>query len=95
MEYPWYEIIESSVELQQGDFIPECPIVIPPNNLNSDETLEIDIQLIDSIILSQSCDLVNDKIEIVLVCPYLTLKEFIEKLPKEQQSNKSKLKRIL
>ena len=26
----WYEIIENDPILQQGDFIDECPIIIPP-----------------------------------------------------------------
>lgn len=94
MEYPWYEIIAQTDELQQGDFIPECPILIPPNNLNVGETPEIEINLIDSIVLSQSCDLTNHKIDIVLVCPYYPLKKFIEGLPPDQQSNKAIRKKI-
>jgi hypothetical protein len=33
MEYPWYKILRNSPELQQGDFIPQCPIILPPKKL--------------------------------------------------------------
>lgn len=94
MSYPWYEILSiNNDDLQQGDFIPNCPILIPPINLNESET-EIEIKEIDSIVLSQSCDLVNGKIEIVLVCPYYSLLKFVENLPEEQQGTKARRKVI-
>ena len=94
MEFAWYEKVNNSDNVQQGDLIPNCPIVIPPSKIIEGEESEIEIKLIDSVILSQSCDLVNDKIQIVLVCPYFNLKSFIENLPKEQQSKKAVRKHI-
>ncbi len=95
MSYPWYEIlVEVEDNLQQGDFIPNCPILIPPANIRAEEEAEIEIKEIDSIILSQSCDLVNGKIEIVLVCPYYSLTTFLNNLPEEQQGAKAKRKVI-
>jgi len=81
MEFNWYNELHHSSEIAQGDLIPDCPIVMPPSKIIKDEQVEIDITRVDSIILSQSCDLVNDKIQIVLVCPYFSLKVFIENLP--------------
>ncbi|WP_291861800.1 hypothetical protein [Marinilabilia sp.] len=98
MEYPWYQAIHNTNELQQGDFIPDCPIVVPPNTIKEDEETEIEIRQIDSVILSQSCDLANDKVEIVLVCPFYPLNTFIESLPEEQTRNnkaKDKIKQNL
>ena len=95
MEYSWYQIIQSSTELQQGDFIPECPILIPPISFKVGDEPEIEIKLIDSVILSQSCDLDNNNIEIVLVCPYYSLKSFIEALPVEQSSTKKAINRTI
>ena len=95
MDFPWYQIIENSDELQQGDFIPECPILIPPDSFMADDQLEVDIKLIDSVILSQSCDLANNNIEIVLVCPYYSLKSFIEGLPGELSSTKKAIKKTI
>lgn len=89
MIFKWYETITDKKDLQQGDFIPDCPIIIPPSKIEEGDEPEIDIKLIDSIVLSQSCDLIYEKIELVLVCPYYSLKTFLECLPKDQQSQKS------
>jgi len=83
MNYPWYDVIKNNQSIEQGDFIPNCPIVIPPVNIETNETIEMEIQIVDVIVLSQSCDLENNNIEIVQVCPYKTLKEFITSLPIE------------
>jgi len=90
MEYPWYEVLGTTDDLQQGDFIPNCTIVIPPVDINEDSEIEVNIKQIDSIILSQSCDLVNSKVELVLVCPYYPLKTFIDNTLSEQERNSKK-----
>lgn len=95
MEYPWYQDIEDSNDLQQGDFIPQCPIMVPPLTIKEEDVLDVEIQLIDSIVLSQSCDLVNNNIEIVLVCPYFTLKTFIDSLPSYQINTKKAVARTI
>ena len=95
MEYPWYTILEKSDGILQGDFVPECPILIPPSTIKTDDEPKIDIQLIDSVILSQSCDLANNHIDIVLVCPYYSLKTFIESLPTHQSSTKKAISKTI
>ncbi len=94
MEFVWYNQVNQSAEIEQGDIIPDCPIVVPPSRIAVGEEPEIEIKLIDSIILSQSCDLTNNKIQIVLVCPYFSLKTFIESLPENEQSKKAVKKNI-
>lgn len=90
MGFNWYHICDSEDNsLEQGDFIPSCPIVIPPKDFSEDDEVEIEIQEIDSIILSQSCDLDHGKITNVLVCPYLPLKEWLKQRPQDEQSKKS------
>ena len=79
-DFKWFDIIENSSQIEQGDIITNCPIIIPPKDIATNNEPEIDVKLIDSIILSQSCDLENNKIQIVLVCPYFTLNDFIERL---------------
>jgi len=93
-EFEWYEIISNSDNLSQGDFIIECPIIKPPKIINLEEENDIQIDLINSIIMSQSCDLENDKIEIVLVCPYFPLQYFIDNLPEDQKTKKA-LKKVI
>jgi len=80
MDYPWYIVIKSDPEIQQGDFISDCPIIIPPHNFEEGQELDIKVELMDAIVLSQSCDLTNGKVDLVLVCPVNSLKSFIEQL---------------
>jgi hypothetical protein len=73
-EYPWYDIVNGKEDLMQGDFIKECPVVMPPSEI-SDE-LDVEIIKYDVVIMSQSYDLVQRKLDLVLVCPVWPLSEF-------------------
>lgn len=66
--YPWYGLTLGD-GLEQGDVLRECPIFRPT------AADEVQRQRADVIILSQSCDLANDKLEIVQVCPVFSLDE--------------------
>jgi hypothetical protein len=76
----WYEVIEGS-DLLQGDFFPDCPIVLPPDEfLMLDEGLADMIvtartRLYNVVVMSQSCDLMQRKLSWVLVCPHWSLNE--------------------
>ena len=66
--------------------IPNCPILQPPTNI---ETInEISIDEYNTVVLSQSCDLENSKIEIVLVCPYYELSYFLSVHPDSKNGGK-------
>ncbi|MHA1605382.1 MAG: hypothetical protein ACTSV0_04030 [Candidatus Freyarchaeota archaeon] len=73
-EYPWYDIVNGEEEIMQGDFISDCPIVVPP--LEVSEKVNFEIINYDVVVMSQSCDLVQRKIDLVLVCPVWPLGEF-------------------
>lgn len=92
----WYEIIENSNELEQGDFIYNCPVIYPPKNIKIEENqlIESDAEgiLLDVVILSQSCDLKGKKINNVLVCPVYELNFFQEKF--ETFKHKKNLEQI-
>jgi len=95
MHYPWYTKLESSDKsIEQGDFIENCPLLIPPANVHSEEPLEVELKEIDTIVLSKSFDLINNKIQVALVCPFYSLSGFISNLPKEQQGVKAHRKHI-
>lgn len=94
MSFPWYTIInkdDSSIE--QGDFIDDCPIYIP--NTTKIETGENKVDIIvkeyNVIVISQSCDLVQGKIDIIQVCPYIALDD-IDHI-KKATNTKDKAKR--
>ena len=63
--YPWYELAKKSDKsLHQGDLIKDCPIIIPPSNMNTESINEANVQCYNVVVMSQSCDLEYDKIEI-------------------------------
>jgi hypothetical protein len=75
-QYPWYELVQG-VELQQGDIFREFPVCRPevtPANLeslrrNEEPSIPVEVLKADVIVLSQSCDLANEKIDSVILCP--------------------------
>ena len=80
MDYPWYIILKNDDEIQQGDLIPECPIINPPLKIEADKELDNQVELMNAIVLSQTCDLIHGKVDIVLMCPLYSLKSFVESL---------------
>lgn len=66
----WFEIIEGS-DLLQGDVLRQCPVFLPHGELRWPFPVESDpsfrAELVDLIILTQSCDLVNDKVAELLL----------------------------
>jgi len=74
--YPWYTEVSAEKPLEQGDFILKCQIVKLSNeNFKKDQPINADVAEYDVIVMSQSCDLLGDKIELALVCPFHTLVE--------------------
>ncbi len=78
MDYPWYEFVDCTTEIQQGERIENCPIIIPPNGTTEEGEYEVVVEEYNVVVLSQSCDLENNKIDIVLVAPYWTFEEIKE-----------------
>ena len=69
--YPWYGIVNSDEDLAQGDFFDSCPIVIPLATVDKEtKSLPIRVVKYDVIVMSQSCDLLYRKLDLVLVCPH-------------------------
>lgn len=93
MSNGWYTVVEGR-ELQQGDIIERCPVVLPAalpcpptqEALAAEGAVEYEISLKRAVVLSQSCDLVEgqgkQKINHVVLCPVTTFDE-IDKLASE------------
>jgi hypothetical protein len=88
MEFDWYSEMIDTDEITQGDIIFKCPIVLPnqetfeaiiSEKTEADEPL--DIKEADVIVLSQACDILNEKIDSLVVCPVVGLKELIAANP--------------
>lgn len=82
MDYPWYELLPvAHLTLEQGDFIADCPVIIPPQQLKPNGEYLPVVAEYDVVIISQSCDLMHaGKIDNVLVCPYYAFKEYAKAL---------------
>ena len=74
MDYPWYETLSLTDIILQGDFVPDCPLIIPPDTFEDDQ--ELTVKTLNAIVMSQSCDITNGNVEIILVCPYYDLEYF-------------------
>ncbi len=73
-EASWFDVVAEG-SLFQGDILPKCPVFVPDGNLTwpipSDNSLGFRADLIELIVLTQSCDLVNDKVSEVLLARVL------------------------
>lgn len=76
--YPWYELVEGDDTLMQGDFIISCPVIVSSTEIEI-RKLRAGIEEYDVVVMSQSCDLAQKKLEQVLLCPFWSLEEFAEK----------------
>jgi len=88
MLYPWYLSLNNSNELLQGDLLSQCPIVLPPLNIEAIEDEGVEIETYNVVVMSQSCDLENAKVKFVLVCPFFTFQEYTSSLPTDEQRSK-------
>jgi hypothetical protein len=85
VEYKWYDDVPANSNVEQGDIVERCNIIMPNERhysaiLNDDENKEpLDIIEINGIVLSQSCDIQNEKINSIILCPIWSLEKFKEK----------------
>lgn len=79
--YPWYGIVEDD-SLEQGDFFFSCPILettLPTTQGEVPDSIQSNVNVYDVLVLSQSCDLVQGKLETALVCPHWKIEDFEQK----------------
>ncbi len=78
----WWTKVKGD-SLSQGDFLPECPVPVVPKSYNPYQGAisEITVEEIDVIVITQSCDLENNKAEFVALCPVYTLDEMEKTIP--------------
>lgn len=87
LEYPWYAVVEGD-DLEQGDFLNDCEVLVPNyiplDSAESSSSYQLTYQAsavaetYDVVIVSQSCDLENGKLDYVLMCPRWSYKEYAE-----------------
>jgi len=85
VDYIWYDDVPANSSIEQGDILEGCNVIIP-NEQHYQALLEskehetpLDVIAINAIVLSQSCDIQNEKIDSIIVSPIWSLRKFIEK----------------
>lgn len=81
MPEAWYEIIGPDISLTQGDIIFDCPLLAWQDNalrlegVDETEVLKSAANGIkaDVVVMTQACDLENEKVENVILCPHVSL----------------------
>lgn len=68
-------MVEGDDLLLQGDFIQACPVVVPPTVIEQGK-VAADVVEYNVVVMSQSCDLAQRKLSLVLVCPVWPLGDF-------------------
>ena len=64
----WHET--EGPELAQGDYLPGCLVpVFEPNYGTMEQTADVAVREYDCIVLTQSCDLENEKAQLVALWP--------------------------
>ena len=81
--YPWYELVSGS-SILQGDFIDRCTVIVPCRDTDIPASegipkLKAGITEYNVIVMSQSCDIEQGKVDLVLVSPSWPLEKLGEK----------------
>jgi len=79
----WYEAVAAHVPLTQGDLIFDCPVVewLPDPAVQDPETDEHLMAAVSAcraelIVMTQACDLAQEKVAKVVLCPHVDLSEY-------------------
>jgi len=88
MNNSWWGNVEGKL-LAQGDLLPDCclPVFLDPVPREG-EPEQQDLEVVSQrlIVVTQSCDLENNKVEFVALCPIHTLEEFSKSNPHYENS---------
>jgi len=77
--YPWYDDVDDTAPLEQGDIVENCQIIIPGAEHYRDiinetkSSKEVPVETINGIVLSQSCDIRHVKVDSIILCPIWAL----------------------
>ena len=74
----WTRTVEKT--LAQGDILPDCllPVFANPTPTADDTPREVQVKMGRLIVVTQTCDLQNNKVEFVALCPIHNLDEYAE-----------------
>jgi hypothetical protein len=107
----WYTRVRDD-ELNQGDLITNCSVILPkagplirvPQPISNDDAAnkkveklpyELLKQTVDIVVMTQSCDLTNQKSTLVLVCPHYSLTQIFDELKRQNENQKLPLQKLI
>lgn len=85
MNLPWYISVPADSPLDQGDIIFDCPVVswkdepiaIAENGEESGVLKSrVELSTADVVVMTQTCDLAEQKVHYVILCPHFDLAEY-------------------
>lgn len=83
----WEQV--STPRLAQGDFLPECSVPLVASDFETSQgtgiPVKIRVDVADLIVITQSCDLENNKAPLVACCPIHSIVHFEQFTPKFKQ----------
>lgn len=94
MEYPWYELVEDCSEITQGDILKGCPVPILEEYDSEKINQKAQIEIIDGIILTQACDIANNKVDNIIMCGIISKADFEAQMMENGTSPKAIKKHI-
>jgi hypothetical protein len=92
---PWYQRVPADAPLDQGDLIPGCPVVSwkdEPIDYRSGGDLigtlrgAIELAQVDVVVMTQTCDLQQQKVRSVILCPHYSIAEYRASWEEDQRS---------
>lgn len=76
--YPWFQTVDGN-SLEQGDLLRGFDVAVPVAIAGSGGTeLQVELKTFDLVVMTQSCDIENDKVRSLLLCPVFDMWRFVE-----------------
>jgi hypothetical protein len=76
--YPWYRSVDGD-SLEQGDLMSGLEVLVSQGRrLDQPDMLEAELQTLDLVVMTQTCDIEHNKVESLLLCPRWDLWTFVE-----------------
>lgn len=97
-DYPWYELVaEPTYDLEQGDLIYHCPVLVPEElpqleSIASGGSVRMEVLSADLIVISQTCDLAQDKLNQVVLCAHSSLSEIEHSLAIAKKKGRERIR---
>jgi len=85
MTYAWYREVTSADSITQGDILEDLPVLVFRDTVAAAEDLEqmkralqgaAGVQHVRAVVMTQACDIENDHVRFVQLCPAYSLTEF-------------------